>query len=33
MEEHSACTPDPLNPRGFNKLAVLPCGLTTKHLQ
>ena len=32
MEENSACTPDPLNPRGFNKRVVLPCGLTTTHV-
>ena len=32
MEETAACTPGSLNPRGFNKQAVLPCGLTTTHV-
>jgi hypothetical protein len=33
MEESAACTPGPLSPRGFNKQAVLPCGLKISHLQ
>jgi len=33
MEECEACTPIPVDPRGFNKRAVLPCGLTTTHVQ
>src|SRR5208283_1075042 len=33
MEEFAACTPGPLNPRGFNKHVVLPCGLATTHVQ
>jgi hypothetical protein len=32
-EECAACTPAPLNPRGFNKGAVLPHGLTIAHVQ
>jgi len=33
MDERAACTPVPLNPQGFNKQVVLPCGLTTEHLR
>lgn len=33
MEESAACTPITLNPHGFNKQVVLPCGLTTTHVQ
>lgn len=33
MDELAACTPTPLNPQGFNKQVVLPCGLTTEHLR
>lgn len=33
MEETAACTPVPLDARRFNKQAVLPCGLTTRHLE
>jgi len=33
MEECAACTPAPLNSQGFNKRAVLPCGLTVTHVQ
>ncbi|MCG2685249.1 MAG: hypothetical protein L6306_16730 [Planctomycetales bacterium] len=33
MDEFTACTPDTLNPQGFNKKVVLPCGLTTVHIR
>jgi hypothetical protein len=33
MDEKDACTPSPLNLQGFNKKVVLPCGLTTTHIQ
>lgn len=33
MDECTACTPVPLKLRGFNKKVVLPCGLTTVHVQ
>lgn len=33
MDDSTACTPSPLNLRGFNKNVVLPCGLTTVHIQ
>jgi len=33
MDERTACIPIPVDPRGFNKSAVLPCGLTTAHVQ
>ena len=33
MDECTACTPTPLNLRGFNKKVVLPCGLTTVQVQ
>ena len=33
MDERAACTPLPVNPRGFNKNVVFPCGLTTAHVQ
>ena len=33
MEECAACTPVPLNSQGFNKRAVLPCGLTVTHVR
>jgi hypothetical protein len=33
MEESAACTPTLLNLQGFNKRVVLPCGLTTVHVQ
>ena len=33
MDERAACTPVPLDPHGFNKQVVLPCGLTTEHLR
>jgi hypothetical protein len=28
MDEYAACMPDAMNPRGFNKRVVLPCGLS-----
>lgn len=33
MDELTACTSIPLNPQGFNKQVVLPCGLTIEHLR
>jgi hypothetical protein len=33
MDERTACAPVPLDPRGFNKQVVLPCGLTTTHVK
>jgi hypothetical protein len=33
MDESAACTPDMLNPRGFNKRVILPCALRTGHIQ
>lgn len=31
--ELAACTPHPIHPNGFNRSAILPCGLAIKHLQ
>jgi hypothetical protein len=33
MDESAACIPAPLNPQGFNKRVVLPCGLTAVHVR
>ena len=33
MDECTACTPVPLDPRGFNKQAILPCGLSAAHVK
>ncbi|MEN6458678.1 MAG: hypothetical protein ABFC63_07085 [Thermoguttaceae bacterium] len=33
MDETVACIPTPLNLRGFNRNVVLPCGLSTLHVQ
>jgi len=33
MDEGAACTPVPLNVQGFNKKVVLPCGLSSTHVQ
>ncbi len=30
--ESRACTPQPLNPKGFNLAAEIPYGCTTKHI-
>ncbi len=33
MDEVSACTPEPLDGGGFNKSAILPCGLKVMHVR